>query len=206
MGLMKFVLAASFVFASGAASADNLFDALGGLFEGFGQPRQRKINVYATFNVPETTAVYIRVDKSVRRRDNPAGQTLTVYVLNNKGRLQPAETWDVSTGRERWEEPPGAEPYFSHTPTGRFHPTWLSFDHKSTTWDADMPRAIFFNGGVAIHCTTPSHYDALGTRDSGACVRLHCDNGARLYELVENTIEQYGKKSVVIDVVDPDEM
>lgn len=206
MGFKQFIMLPVFVFASGFASAEGL-DVMGGItdfFQSIGK-NQANSNANASYKLPDGTAMYIRVNKGLRSDWNPEGQSLTVFMINKRGRLKPVESWDVSTGRERWETPIEGDAYFSHTPTGRFNPTWLDYDHHSTLWDAEMPRAVFFDGGVALHCTVPSHYDALGTRDSGACVRQHCDNGSRLYDWVEQTINDYGKKSVVIDVFNPDQ-
>ena len=36
-----------------------------------------------------------------------------------------------------------------------------------------MEYAIFFNGGVALHATTPNHYATLGQKASGGCVRMY---------------------------------
>lgn len=91
----------------------------------------------------------------------------------------------ISTGREKNEKPPSGRNYFSTTPTGFFTPTTLSRDHKSSLWDADMPYAIFFNGGIAIHQVPGSAVKALGTRASGGCVRAPEHVASRLFEIVE---------------------
>jgi hypothetical protein len=39
----------------------------------------------------------------------------------------------------------------------------------SYTWKAEIPNAVFFIGGIAIHATGKSQYQALGTRASGGC-------------------------------------
>lgn len=58
--------------------------------------------------------------------------------------------------------------------------------YKSSTAYGDgksinMPYAIFFNGGIALHGTTPDHFNELGKKDSGGCVRLYPPNAAILW-------------------------
>ncbi len=43
---------------------------------------------------------------------------------------------------------------------------------------------IFFRGGVAIHATTLDHYDELGSRASGGCVRMREEQSKEFYDLV----------------------
>lgn len=109
-------------------------------------------------------------------------------------------TWKVSTGRNRMERAPSGRKYFTATPVGYFTINSRTKMHRSQTWGgARMPHAQFFTGGVAVHGTTPDHFDELGrpagsvfktangrkkVAGSGGCVRLHPDNGAILYELV----------------------
>lgn len=82
-------------------------------------------------------------------------------------------SFPVSTGRERMERAKSGRVYFTTTPTGWFSPKRYIRDHYSTTWEAHMEYSIFFNGGIAVHATTPDHYRELGRRASGGCVRLH---------------------------------
>jgi hypothetical protein len=100
--------------------------------------------------------------------------------------------WPVSTGRERNEVAKSGRHYFSSTPTGFYYPFDLVRKHWSKTWEAWMEWSIFFNGGIAIHATTPNHYPALGKRDSGGCVRLRRENALTLWTL----LEQAGKAPV----------
>jgi hypothetical protein len=95
-------------------------------------------------------------------------QTGTAYVNGYMARR-----FLVSTGRERWETAKSGRTYFTTTPTGYFSPKRYIRDHYSTTWEAHMEYSIFFNGGIALHATTPDHYKQLGTRASGGCVRMH---------------------------------
>ncbi len=89
----------------------------------------------------------------------------------------------VSTGKEGFE-----------TPTGDYHPTWLSEHHRSSQYDAPMPYAVFFTGGYAIHAT--SAVADLGKPASHGCVRLAPEYAAKLYRLVEAV----GKENVKIIV------
>jgi lipoprotein-anchoring transpeptidase ErfK/SrfK len=104
--------------------------------------------------------VLIQVDKST--------QQMTVSV-DGSTRYQFA----VSTGR------PGYG-----TPSGTFHP-----QHLERTWfshlyyNSPMPHSIFFHGGFAIHGSY--EINRLGGPASHGCIRLHPDNAATLYALVE---------------------
>jgi len=80
--------------------------------------------------------------------------------------------WRVSTGRDGFG-----------TPSGVFHPRsmaahWLS--HKY--YNAPMPHAIFFYGGLAIHGSY--HIAQLGGPASHGCIRLHPSNAAMLFGIV----------------------
>ena len=104
--------------------------------------------------------VLIDVDKS--------SQQMTVSV---DGR--PRYHFIVSTGR------PGLG-----TPSGTFHPermkpTWFSKEY----YNSPMPHSIFFHGGFAIHGSY--EINSLGGPASHGCIRLHPDNAATLYALVQ---------------------
>jgi lipoprotein-anchoring transpeptidase ErfK/SrfK len=82
-------------------------------------------------------------------------------------------TWRVSTGR----------PGFG-TPAGVFHPQRMAARWFSTVYyNAPMPHAIFFHGGFAIH----GSYDIarLGGPASHGCIRLHPNDAATLFDLVQ---------------------
>lgn len=102
--------------------------------------------------------------------------------------------WKVSTGREQWEVSKSGRFYFTKTPLGYFYPYSLNRKHWSGTWHALMEYSVFFNGGVALHATTPDHYPTLGQRASGGCVRLHKQNAQYLFE----RISEIGKGLVPI--------
>jgi hypothetical protein len=104
--------------------------------------------------------VLINVDKS--------SQEMTVSVDG-----APRYHFTVSTGR------PGLG-----TPSGKFHPqrmerTWFSKEY----YNSPMPHAIFFHGGFAIHGSY--EISQLGGPASHGCIRLHPDNAATLYALVQ---------------------
>lgn len=93
--------------------------------------------------------------------------------------------WPVSTGRKGYSTPPGT-----------FQPYRIAEMHYSKKYDdAPMPYSIFYKGGYAIHGT----YDIrkLGRTASHGCIRLHPDNAALLFEIVE----YYGMENTVIRVV-----
>jgi L,D-transpeptidase catalytic domain len=104
--------------------------------------------------------VLIQVDKGA--------QQMTVSVDG-----APRYRFTVSTGR------PGLG-----TPSGTFHPermelTWFSKKY----YNSPMPHSIFFHGGFAIHGSY--EISQLGGPASHGCIRLHPDNAAALYELVQ---------------------
>ena len=106
-------------------------------------------------------------------------QRMSVFVDGNH-----YATWKVSTGKR------------GHTtPTGRYRVQSMERMHYSRKYNnAPMPHSIFYSGGFAIHAT-----DAiwrLGRVASHGCVRLHPDNAADLYALVQRN----GRKSTSIHI------
>ncbi|MGA8651686.1 MAG: L,D-transpeptidase [Xanthobacteraceae bacterium] len=70
------------------------------------------------------------------------------------------------------------------TPAGSFRPQRMAPRWFSTVYhNAPMPHAIFFHGGYAIHGT----YDTarLGGPASHGCIRLHPNDAATLFGLVQ---------------------
>lgn len=136
-------------------------------------------------------------------------QQMQVYYKNNL-----VWVFDVTTARNRKEKSPSGKVYFSATRPGTFTIDWMTPMHRSRTWGgARMPHSMFFNGGIAIHGTTPSHFEELGKppgkyfvnskgqkqlAGSGGCVRLHPDNAKKLYEMVESI----GTKNVAITIIE----
>lgn len=104
-------------------------------------------------------------------------QKLYLYV---DGRLR--NTWPVSTARKGY-----------HTPTGSWRPTRLERDWHSRKYNwSPMPYSVFFLGGYAIHGTTA--VKSLGRPASHGCVRLHTNNAAQLFRLVQ----RYGRNETRI--------
>lgn len=104
--------------------------------------------------------VLIQIDKSSQR-----------MAVSIDGR--PAYHWVVSTGRRGFG-----------TPAGVFRPQMLArrwFSRKY--YNSPMPHAIFFHKGFAIHGTY--YLSQLGGPASHGCVRLHPDNAATLFGLVQ---------------------
>lgn len=107
--------------------------------------------------------------------------------------------------RDQWEHP--------ETPHGEWSPIYVTPLHHSNTFKPvgadigpEMPFAIFIDNaandllkgssGYAFHGTTLSHYEALGTPDSGGCVRLSREDAEILFALVNpamTTINRFGK-------------
>src|SRR3981081_2701733 len=115
--------------------------------------------------------VLVNVDKS--------SQQMTV-----SGDGAPRYRFAVSTGR------PGLG-----TPSGTFHPqrlepTWFSKEY----YNSPMPHSIFFHGGFAIRGSY--EISQLGGPASHGCIRLHPDNAATLYALVQ----QQGAEASTIGV------
>ena len=116
----------------------------------------------------------------INKRDRGFGaQRISVYEKGVK-----TQEWMVSTGRERWEIAKSGRRYFSVTPLGWYYPQTIKRMHWSNTWEAKMEFAVFFNGGVAVHATTPDHYSELGMRASGGCVRLEYKNAEYVYNRI----------------------
>ncbi len=81
--------------------------------------------------------------------------------------------WAVSTGRWGYS-----------TPVGSYRPQRLERQWYSRKYDwSPMPYSIFFNGGYAIHGSY--EVSRLGRPASHGCIRLHPNNAATLFELVQ---------------------
>jgi lipoprotein-anchoring transpeptidase ErfK/SrfK len=95
-------------------------------------------------------------------------------------------TWRVSTAREGY-----------YTPRGSYSVKRMAREYYSVKYDnAPMPNSVFFKGGYAIHAT--NFVRALGRPASHGCVRLHPQNAARLFSLVQ----KYGMTRTRITLVD----
>lgn len=121
-------------------------------------------------------------------------QTIEVYVDGER-----IHSFKTSTGKEKYVTTPSGRRYFATTPVGEFKIYFRNRFHVSKTWSgAQMHFAQFFNGGIAVHATTPSHYAALGSRDSGGCARLHPKNA----EILWNIVGEIGAKETKVIVFD----
>src|SRR5262245_10783145 len=111
------------------------------------------------------------VDKSMQQ----------ISVIQN-GRL--LYVWPVSTGQDRFSTPSGV-----YMPE-RLERMWFSRAY----YNSPMPHAIFFHHGYAIH----GSYDIarLGGPASHGCVRLHPQDAALLYTMVEQ--EGPGNTTIVV--------
>lgn len=152
---------------------------------------------FETFNEEDfDTKPWLRAFRYVvvvnRAQKGPSAQTMKVY--ENGFKIREAK---VSTGREGFElrrknkSCTGAPPksYWSNTPTGFYTAKYLSRDHKSSSWDADMPFAIFYDleNGLALHQVYWKYEDKLGRRASGGCTRQDAQTAAWLFDLVKST-------------------
>ena len=109
-----------------------------------------------------------RAEANVLVRVSRGSQTMDVSVDGAS-----LYTWRVSTGRAGYG-----------TPAGVFHPQRMAARWFSTVYyNAPMPHAIFFYGGFAIH----GSYDIarLGGPASHGCIRLHPNDAAILFNLVQ---------------------
>lgn len=125
---------------------------------------------------PERAELFIHVSKAV---SGPGAQKMTIYRYGIE-----IARWDVSTGRERWENAKSGRRYFSSTPVGYFRPQKLEKAHWSNTWKAWMKYSVFLTGGIALHATTTDHYKELGSRASGGCVRQRLENAKTIFEWI----------------------
>ena len=121
----------------------------------------------------QAATIIARVEKS--------SQTMTVFYQG-----EVIGPWKVSTAR------PGKV-----TPSGSWTAKSLSRYHRSSRYDnAPMPYSIFYNGHFAIHGT--NQVKKLGKPASAGCIRLHPDNAAMLFSLVQSE----GVENMRVDVVD----
>jgi hypothetical protein len=80
--------------------------------------------------------------------------------------------WAISSGRAGYR-----------TPTGTYRPIRLEKKWYSRKYGGNMPNAVFFRGGYAVHAT--GAIGALGRPASHGCIRLHPANAAKFFALVQ---------------------
>ena len=106
-----------------------------------------------------------------------------VMKVHHNGQL--SYEWPVSTAR-----------HGKVTPIGAWRAKWLSRNHRSTRYNnAPMPYSIFYNGHYAVHGT--NQINLLGRPASAGCIRLHPDNAAILFSIVQGIELQNTTISVV---------
>lgn len=137
------------------------------------------LNSEGVARAAQSHRLVIAINKAAK---GPDAQTLRIFengveILKEK----------ISTGREKEEKAKSGRVYFSTTPKGFFRPTKVYRDYMSYTWQAPMPNAVFFIGGIAVHATGKSHYPELGTRASGGCVRTKLEISKLIREKVMET-------------------
>ena len=132
----------------------------------------------------DTENLYVEIDdldETIIAVVDKSDQKLHLYENGLK-----KHSWEVSTARKG-----------KVTPTGTWNAQWLSKHHKSSIYNnAPMPYSIFYNGNFAIHGT--DQIGRLGTPASSGCVRLHPENAAVLYAMVE----QVGKSDFAVRVIE----
>ncbi len=113
-----------------------------------------------------------------------ASQRMTVNTSGGE-----SYNWAVSSGRQGYR-----------TPSGAYRPQRLEKKWYSRKYGGNMPNAVFFHGGYAIHATGET--GRLGRPASHGCVRLHPAHAAKLFSLVQT----YGKGAtrIAINGVVPD--
>ena len=121
--------------------------------------------------------------KQVAKKKAPPPEPRLLITINKNSQKMTVEL-DGDT-LYRWKVSTGARGY--DTPSGNFRPFRMEKEHFSKEWDdAPMPYSIFFTGeGHAVHGSY--HVKSLGRRASHGCVRLHPDNAAKLFALVQKT-------------------
>ena len=132
----------------------------------------------------DTENLYVEIDdldETVIAVVDKSDQKLHLYENGLK-----KHSWEVSTARKG-----------KVTPTGTWNAQWLSKYHKSSIYNnAPMPYSIFYNGNFAIHGT--DQIGRLGTPASSGCVRLHPENAAVLYAMVERV----GRSDFAVRVIE----
>lgn len=116
----------------------------------------------------EACAVYALIKKSEQR----------MYLYQNNVLIG---TYKTSTGTASH-----GTPDFEGRPNGRIYDKYTSTKYPGGDYNGlgNMPYAIFYKGGFAIHGTGKGNWPKLGTRASHGCVRIHPDNAFIFNRLV----------------------
>src|SRR5260221_3491992 len=125
------------------------------------------------------TSVVVTVALTVTLAASNAEAKLDLYIDKASQQMSVVQNgyllyvWPVSTGRDRFTTPSGI-----YAPE-RLERSWFS----KAYYNSPMPYAIFFHNGYAIH----GSYDIerLGGPASHGCIRLHPQNAAMLFTMVE---------------------
>ena len=125
------------------------------------------------------TSVVVTIALTVTFAASNAEAKLDLYIDKSSQQMSVVQNgyllyvWPVSTGRDRFATPSGI-----YAPE-RLERSWFS----KAYYNAPMPYAIFFHNGYAIH----GSYDIarLGGPASHGCIRLHPQNAATLFTMVE---------------------
>tara|TARA_B100000683_G_C12402218_1_gene520216 strand:- start:462 stop:1127 length:666 start_codon:yes stop_codon:yes gene_type:complete len=82
-------------------------------------------------------------------------------------------TWDVSTARN----PYSTKNWDGH-PNGRIYNRYSSSKYPGGDYNGlgNMPYAVFYYGGFALHGTPRGNWKRLGRPASHGCIRMHPDN------------------------------
>lgn len=127
-----------------------------------------------------TCAVYALVKKSEQR----------MYLYEN-GKL--LHTWKTSTGTASH-----GTPNFEGRPNGRIYDKYTSTKYPGGDYNGlgNMPYAIFYKGGFAIHGTGKGNWPKLGSPASHGCTRIHPDNAF----IFNRMVRKYGIGNVWISI------
>lgn len=147
-------------------------------------PEQRQMQFKPLEEEIKLAKLVIIIDRS-EKGTRPSSQTMRIfynereleYPLGLDGNLR--TEIKISTGAPGFGTPVG---YFRPDPKRIFQ------RYVSQKYNAPMPYAIFFNGGVALHATAVSNYPFLGSRASHGCVRQTLEDSRWVFGLVKSTL------------------
>jgi lipoprotein-anchoring transpeptidase ErfK/SrfK len=114
---------------------------------------------------------------------NRAEQILIQYVnLNVVDYDKEIVGYQISSGRDGFTTPG----YSGHPVAGRIYDRWDSTIYPGGDYQGlgNMPYAMFFNGGYAIHGTPVGNFAKLGKPASHGCIRMYPEQAKELNRLV----------------------